>query len=385
MNIQQFSTRTIIVALFVLCAGVVSYHAWAKQFTVVYDPALAKVADALKPAPEPPKPVHIATPKAVKSVYMSSWVAGTPSIRERLVTLADTTEVNAIVIDVKDYSGKVSFITGDPEIAKVGSEEERIRDLNAFIDRLHAKNIYVIARITVFQDPVYSKKYPSEAVGNKNGGIWKDRKGLSYIDPSSQAFWDYIVRISKASEQIGFDELNFDYIRYPSDGPMSLATYPKSGSPFVRAEKLEAFFVYLDNALKDTPVPLSADLFGLTTSAMDDLGIGQVLERALPHFDYVAPMVYPSHYSAGFQGFKNPADHPYEVVKYAMLEGVKKANAASSSPDKLRPWIQDFDLGADYGPTQIRAQIQATYDAGLNSWMSWDPGNKYTSGGYLKE
>ena len=385
MMIPQKRLRVYALALFGVGSLMFGYHAWAKQFTVVYNPELAAVVSKNKNPPEPKNVDHIAPPKAMKSVYMSSWVAGTPSIREKIVALADTTEVNAVVIDVKDYSGKISFITGDAELAKVGSEEERISDLQAFIDRLHEKDIYVIARITVFQDPVYAKKYPAEAVQNKNGGLWKDRKGLSYIDPSSQAFWDYIVRISKASEHIGFDELNFDYIRFPSDGPMALASYPKSGNDAVKAVKLEAFFKYLDEALKDVPVPISADLFGLTTSAADDLGIGQVLERTLPYFDYVAPMVYPSHYAAGTLGYKKPAEHPYEIVKFAMDEGVKKVRAASSSPEKLRPWIQDFDLGADYGPAQIRAQIQATYDAGLTSWMSWDPSNKYTRGGYLPE
>ena len=125
-------------------------------------------------------------------------------------------------------------------------------------------------------------------------------------------------------------------------------------------------------------MPISVDLFGMTTTNSDDLNIGQILEYAAPYVDYIAPMVYPSHYPKTFQGFANPAEHPYEVVKFAMEKGVEKLIAASSTPSKLRPWLQDFDLGATYDASMVRAQIQATYDAGLTSWMLWDAANRYT-------
>jgi hypothetical protein len=142
---------------------------------------------------------------------------------------------------------------------------------------------------------------------------------------------------------------------------------------------IKNFFSYVAAHLKPTGAKVSADLFGLTTVAQDDVGIGQVLSDALDSFDYVAPMVYPSHFYPGTDGFKNPADHPYDIVKYSMSGGVAKAEAASSSPSKLRPWLQSFDLGAIYTPEMVRAQIQATYDVGLNSWMLWDAANKYTA------
>ena len=314
---------------------------------------------------------------------MTSWVAGTTDWRRELTEFIKKSEINSIVIDVKDYSGYVSFNTGDEVLKKTGVEEIRTPYLKEFIEELHDAEIYTIARITVFQDPFYSKSHLPIAVQRKDGTLWKDRKGLSFVDPSAREFWDHIVRIARAAEKIGFDELNFDYIRFPSDGNMKDISFPVSGARATnKVEVLSAFFAYLDNALSDLKIPLSADVFGMTATNYDDLNIGQVLESIEPHFDYIAPMVYPSHYPTTFQGFKNPAEHPYEVVKFSMNKAFARMVAASTSPQKIRPWLQDFNLGATYDAAKIRAQKQAVYDAGLTSWMVWDPSNKYTRGGY---
>lgn len=155
---------------------------------------------------------------------------------------------------------------------------------------------------------------------------------------------------------------------------------------------LQSFFSYLRDSLKKTGAKLSVDLFGMTTTAENDMGIGQVFEYALPYFDYVSPMVYPSHFPSTWNGFANPAEHPYEVVKLAMVRGIEREQLlnisnglATSTPSKLRPWLQDFNLGAVYGPDQVRAQIQATYDVGLTSWMLWNAGNKYIAPALLPE
>lgn len=332
---------------------------------------------------------HLQTPNAVRGIYMTSWVSGTKDWRADMVDFIDKTEINSIVIDVKDYSGRVSFDTGDEKIKEIGSEEIRVKDLQEFIEKLHQKGIYTIARITVFQDPFYAKKYPADAVKTKSGGIWKDKKGLSYVDPSAKDYWDYMVLLSRASEKIGFDELNYDYIRFPSDGDMSNVAFSLSGDRN-KADVLDSFFSYLRGNLKEgkdpISIPMSADVFGMTTTNTDDLGIGQVLERIDKHFDYIAPMVYPSHYPPTFRGYKNPAEHPYEIIKFAMDAAVLRLATPTSTPEKLRPWIQDFDLGATYDAPMIRAQKKAIYDSGLKSWLSWDPANKYTRGAYdLKE
>ncbi|OGF52129.1 hypothetical protein A3I27_04715 [Candidatus Giovannonibacteria bacterium RIFCSPLOWO2_02_FULL_43_11b] len=345
--------------------------------------------DKEKKKAEVQKVQHLPTPEAVRGIYMTSWVSGTKDWRADMVNFIDKTEINSIVIDVKDYSGRVSFDTGDEKIKEIGSEEIRIKDLTAFIEDLHKKSIYTIARITVFQDPFYSKKYPESSVKTKSGAIWKDRKGLSYIDPFARDYWDYMVLLSRASEKVGFDELNYDYIRFPSDGNMSDAVFPLSGNTN-KADVLDSFFSYLRGELKNgkdpISIPMSADIFGMTTTNTDDLGIGQVLERIDKHFDYISPMVYPSHYPPTFQGYKNPAEHPYEIIKFAMDAAFLRLSAPTSTPAKLRPWIQDFDLGAKYDAAMVRAQKKAVYDSGLSSWLSWDPANKYTRGAYdLKE
>ncbi len=320
---------------------------------------------------------HIKTPEPVKAIYMTACVAGTPTFREKLVKIAQETEINSIVIDIKDYSGTISF---EPENSVLKENEGkgcRVKDMREFIDILHKNGIYVIGRITVFQDPYYTKKHPDLAVQSLKGGVWKDYKGLSFIDVGAREYWDYIITLSKDSYEAGFDELNFDYIRFPSDGNMKDVVYAWSGTT-TKAVVLKNFFSYLHEKLSNTGIVLSADLFGMTTTNTDDLNIGQVLENTLPYFDFVAPMVYPSHYPPHFNGWLNPNQHVYEVVNFSMARAVERAKTASTSPLKLRPWLQDFDYGGNYGETEVRAQMKATYDAGLTSWMLWDPANKYT-------
>lgn len=349
-----------------------------------------------------PKPIpafvvtHVPTPKSVRGIYMTACVAGLKSFRNDLAKIADTTEINSIVIDIKDYSGRISFKTDNPLLKPAVSEGCRADDMKEFIGTLHEKNIYVIGRITVFQDPFMTSTYPERSVHKlSDGGVWKDFKGLSFIDVGSKEHWDYIVALSKESHAIGFDELNFDYIRYPSDGNMKDTSYqmpPGSTKP----EMLRQFFVYLHDQLKPTGVMTSADLFGMTTTNTDDLNIGQVLENALPNFDFIDPMVYPSHYPPNFHGYSNPNKYPYEIVHYSMSSAVKRAKAfdaalLSADPSytgnsvvKLRPWLQDFQYGGVYGIPEVRAQIKATYDAGLESWLLWSPSNRYTLGALEK-
>ncbi|MCR4279575.1 MAG: putative glycoside hydrolase [Candidatus Zambryskibacteria bacterium] len=342
---------------------------------------------------------HLETPEPLKALYMTSCVAATPSWRTSLKELIERTELNAVVIDIKDYTGRVSFANNFPKT----SDQKGcvVEDFKEFIAELHASGIYVIGRISVFQDVSYTQLFPDYAVKSlSTGGVWKDHKGLSFVDVGAKPYWDYILEISNQAYELGFDELNYDYIRYPSDGNMKDTNYTWSNASSVstsspqatRSEVLESFFAYLYQNLKDTGVKTSADIFGMTTTIENDMGIGQVLEKALPHFDYVAPMVYPSHYPAGWNGFANPAEYPYEVIKIAMQRGFEREVAlnianglATSTPSKLRPWLQDFNLGAVYGPDKVRAQMQATYDVGLTSWMIWSAANRYTEASLLPE
>ncbi len=374
-NIVIVSSAVLLVAIvFLSLPRIFSEH-------VVADRLVATAVSTSTPQ-TPSEPVfvatHIETPKQVKGIYMTSWTASTPSLRNGLVKLVDTTELNTVVIDIKDYTGKIVFPVKNTELKAFGSEEVRIADLPEFIESLHSKGIYVIGRVAVFQDAYFVKHRPDLAVKNKLGtAVWKDRKGISWIDAGSREYWDYIILLANESHAIGFDEINFDYIRFPSDGDMKDISYPWSTTT-PKSKVLKQFFSYLHDHLADSGLKTSADLFGMVTTAQDDMGIGQILENALPYFDYISPMVYPSHYPPTFQGFKEPEAHPYEVVKYAMAEGVRRARIASTSPLKLRPWLQDFGLRQTYGAPEVRAQIKATYDVGLDSWLLWSASNKYT-------
>lgn len=327
---------------------------------------------------------HIEPPEVVKAIYMTSWVAGTPILRNRVVKLIEDTEVNALVIDVKDYTGKIAFDVDDYYFEEMGSIDRRVGDIKEFIQSLHEKDIYVIGRVAVFQDPHLVKLWPEKSVQSISnpGEPWKDRKGISWMDPGSKDVWDYHVRLAKAVYEIGIDEINFDYIRFPSDGDMSDVKYTSSEGR-AKQDVLEEFFAYLDQKLrKEDSIPISADIFGMTTTNRDDLNIGQVLEKTLPYFDYVCPMVYPSHYPPTWNGYQNPAEKPYEVIEYSMRRAVERAVAMGEDPDKLRPWLQDFNLGATYTEDMVKSQIQATYDVGLDSWLMWDPKNIYTKGAF---
>lgn len=385
--------------LLALCA--LGYLGFSSFFATTYSAAGAVLAVPLV--------AHQKTPEPVKAIYMTACVAGSSARRAELTRLIQETELNSVVIDIKDYSGYLSFLPEDPALAPLAAPQCLASDMKEFLASLHKKNIYVIGRITVFQDPVLTKARPDLAVKKRSDGTtWKDYKGLSFTDPGSREVADYIIAIAQASYAIGFDELNFDYIRFPSDGPMNDIAFSWSEGR-KKSEVLEDFFIYLAAQLKPTAAMISVDLFGMTTTNYDDLNIGQVIEKAAPHFDFISPMVYPSHYPPHFLGMDNPNHYPYEVVKYSMSEAVKRFLATTTKValmgkeplstttrpflypkesfpiQKLRPWLQDFDYGGNYDVKEVRAQIQAVYDSGLTSWMLWAPSNNYTRGALLSE
>ncbi len=348
---------------------------------------------------DPPQKPLENPPAVIKAVYATAWSAGTKDRVNYLTELIKTTELNAIVIDVKDYSGYVLYDAKLDAVEKYNAKEIRISKINRLIKQLHEEGIYVIARISVFQDPVLAKARPDLAIRSKaTGGLWLDNKKLAWIDPAAKEAWDYNISIAKDVASRGFDEVNFDYIRFASDGNLKDMVFPfYNSSSTYKSGVMKDFFKYLRSELEG--IKISADLFGLTTVNSDDLGIGQIIESAYTYFDYIAPMVYPSHYAKGFLGFKNPAQYPYEVVRYSMNNAFVRLSTStqvinSSSSivyvpkytSKLRPWLQDFNLGAAYTAEMVKSEIQATYDAAsstpelLSGWMLWNPSNVYTKG-----
>ncbi len=341
---------------------------------------------------EPQKPLEN-PPKEIKAIYSTGWSAGSQSKVDYFINLIKTTGLNAIIIDIKDYSGNVAYKIENADVEKYGAKEIRIPQINKLIKRFHDEGIYVIARITIFQDPILAKARPDLAIHSRSKltpntqnltpeTLWLDHKKLAWMDPASKDVWDYNIAIAKDAANRGFDELNFDYIRFASDGNLDDMVFPFWDEKTLKSRTIKIFFKYLREQL--VGIKISADLFGLTTVQKDDLGIGQIIEDAYQYFDFVAPMVYPSHYATGFNGYKNPAEHPYEVVKYSIESALKRIATSTITEAKLRPWLQDFDLGADYDAEKVKAQIKAVYDAAsstpefINGYMLWDPRNVYT-------
>jgi hypothetical protein len=337
-------------------------------------------------------------PQIIKAVYVTAYSAGSKSYLRYLSQLFKTTEINAVVVDIKGSGGAVSYNSGAPDVAKYRLSDYAISDINSLVDFFHNQNVYVIGRVTVFEDPGYAKARPNLAIYNTEKTtdstkpvLWQDSARQYWMDPASKEVWDYNISLAKDAFLHGFDEINFDYIRFPSDGKISKMGYPVYDNKTPKRTIIKNFFRYVREQLAGEKI--SADLFGQTTINKDDMGIGQQIEDAFDYFDYLAPMVYPSHYANGFIGFTNPADHPYEIVKYSLDSGVQRQAAsalqggASANQAKFRPWLQDFNVGAYYTANMVKAEIKATQDSlgkDFNGFMLWNPSNVYTKEAILK-
>jgi len=366
---------------------VLNYTDYLSNKSAVVSSDVAVAISTSTPLPPPPPEKLINPPEIIKAVYVTGYSAGSRKYLNYLSNLFETTEINAVVIDIKDYSGLVSYKSGAVDAKRYNLYNWAIKDIDALVRFFHDKNIYVIGRITVFEDPAFSKVRPDLAVydtekttdlASPEPGrrvLWQDNNGLSWLDPASKDVWDYNISLAKDAFYHGFDEMNFDYVRFPSDGKTEVMGFPVWDGKKAKAEIIKEFFKYTRQQLAGEKI--SVDLFGQTTVNKDDMGIGQVIEDAFESFDYISPMVYPSHYINGFIGFANPAEHPYEIVKYSMDSAIARLPLA-----KFRPWLQDFNMGADYTADMVKAEIKATQDAlgvEYNGFMLWNPSNIYTT------
>ncbi len=318
-------------------------------------------------------------PETIRAIYMSSWVAGTKSVREKLVKQIQATDLNAVVIDIKDVTGHV-FIPLSTEreqlLALRTVDKRRVRDFGDFLQELCGLGIYPIARTVIFKDPLYAQAFPDQAVQYSSGDLWWG-DGSHWVSPASVLYWEYMADLAQAATTLGFREINFDYIRYPSRGNLSAAVYPGQGER-TRSEVMKELLRFFDQELRSSGTKISVDIFGMALSVADDVGIGQQFEDFFPFVDVIAPMVYPSHYYAGFAGVTNPNEHPYQVAKVSVGDGVKRLEAAGVEKTLLRPWLQDFSIdGVYYGSHQVQEQIRALEELGIDSWILWDPQNTY--------
>ena len=319
-------------------------------------------------------------PKHVRGLYVNAWSAGSRRRMAALIDLASRTEINSFVIDIKDATGYVSHRTGVPLARATGATGQiRIPSMSWLLGRLEEAEIYPIARIVIVKDPLLAAARPELAVRDTSGGVWEDNTGTVWMNPFSREVWDYHVAIAREVAEMGFREIQWDYVRFP-DAPASAlgrAHFPGRDGR-LRTEAIREFLAYSRAELADLGVDITADVFGVTTSAAHDVGIGQVWESFIDVVDVALPMVYPSHYWKGSFGYDKPNSRPYEIVRRALEHAVERS-AGLEGAGTTRPWLQDFTMGAPrYNAPEVRAQIQATYDAGIDEWILWNPGSRYT-------
>jgi len=341
-----------------------------EAYSQVYDPRVSlEAGDGGELGPLPPR-----RQVTVKGIYLTGYTAGNPQDLDALIKLVQSTELNTMVINVKDDDGRVTYKSSLPEVQAVRAATNQIRDIKGLLDQLHAAGIYVIARIVTFKDPPLARAHPDWSVQSKNGGLWYDRRGLAWVDPSNQYVWQYNIALAKEAAMLGFDEIQFDYVRFPTDGPVDLAVFPGMNG-HDKTWVISSFLQQVRRVLGPMGVPISADVFGLTTAAADDMRIGQHLEDVARYTDYVSPMVYPSHYGPYNYGLPDPDAQPYQTVLRGVGDAVRRLRFFTA---QVRPWLQDFTLRHQYGPAEVRAEIEAAYQAGAREWLLWNAANHYT-------
>ncbi|KIL38169.1 hypothetical protein SD70_28260 [Gordoniibacillus kamchatkensis] len=322
---------------------------------------------------------------AAKGIYVSAWKARGASL-EQLIKLLNDTELNAMVIDVKNDSGQITYDSQVALVNEAGSDDTRpIADMRGLLKRLKDNNIYTIARIVAFKDPYLCSVRKDLAMQKKTGGVWRDRKGVAWVDPYHPVVQAYNIDLAKEAAQLGFDEIQFDYVRFPENGD-KVDSEVKFRNP-QKLSKPELIASFLEKAKTALPnVPVSADVFGMTPSVAGDMGIGQEWNRISPIVDVISPMVYPSHYSHGALGIPHPDLNPYAMIHRALKDAVSKNTQLEQqrqSAAKVRPWLQAFTASwvknhQTYGAKQVREQIKAAKDLGIDQYLLWNPGCTYS-------
>lgn len=342
-------------------------------------PGYRRAELALKPGEGGPVEIRL-TPFRPKALYLSFYGIGDKALRGAALDLIEHTEVNALVIDVKGDRGMIPYKSTVELAAKVGAQRiTTVRDIRGLVASLRQKNIYLIARIVVFKDDPLATARPELAIKAHGGEVWRDREHLAWVDPFRRDAWDYNLDIAVEAASIGFDEIQFDYVRFPdADG----LTFLQANTEQNRVGAVTGFLAAAKRRLAPYNVFLAADIFGYVCWNANDTFIGQRLEALAPHVDYISPMLYPSGFQFGIPGFRDPVAHAQEIVGLSL----KRAGERSGlSPLRFRPWLQAFrDYAFDRRPfteQEIRQQITAAEAFGSNGWMFWNPHNHYSSAG----
>ena len=320
-------------------------------------------------------------PDVVRGLYVNRWAVLDGRVWN-LVSVARTTEVNALVIDVKDDRGYVLYASSVPLAHRIGADTTNpvpMARVRALLDTMRANGIYPIARIVVAKDPLLASAVREWAVQRRSdSAAWLDKDGNPWLDPHQRGVWAYASDLAAEAVRMGFSEVQFDYVRFPDDSRLLREAWFPLARGRAREQVIHEQLAYLHGRMASLHVPMAIDVFGLTTSDTTDMGIGQRWEQFAGEADVVLPMTYPSHYSPGMYGLPAPNAAPYDIIDHA-LRDAKARNARVKHPPDIVPWFQDFTLGEpSYGVQQIRAQMQAGYDNGIRSWMLWNASSKYT-------
>jgi hypothetical protein len=326
---------------------------------------------------------HVPTPDTIRGLYVNRWAA-LGSKLDRLIEVARKTEINALVIDVKDDRGFVLYRSSVPLAQEIGADTadghwmSRAK-LRAVLDTMTANGIYPIARIVVAKDPLLAARKLDLAIKRKSDlAPWLDKNGRPWLDPHQRVVWQYAVDLAREAYDVGFSEVQFDYVRFPDEKRLiTETTYPLANGR-TRAQVIRDQLGFVRAALRPKGIRVTADVFGLTATDTTDMGIGQRWEMFVDQVDVVLPMIYPSHFARGTYRLRNPNAHPYETIAHALKDAIARSDSIPNAA-LIIPWYQDFTLGAPrYGAAQIRAQKKAGYDNGFQSWILWNPSSNYT-------
>jgi hypothetical protein len=330
------------------------------------------VAAAHVAAKQKTKPAALpVAPREMRGVHVTMALASLPG-KLASYTALKRAGLNTIELDVKDESGYVAFVRGAPRLARATGAARSYYDLRRAARKVHAAGLYLIGRIVTFQDPVVSEKRPGLALHNPDGSIWHTSGGLGWLNPYDRRVWAYDVGVAEAAVRAGFDEIQFDYVRFPSDGDVASIHYPVR-THASKAQTITRFVRYASRRLHALRARVSVDVFGL--AATRDLGIGQKPHRLARYVDAVYPMVYPSHFGDGQYGLQDPSANPGQTVTDALLYF---ETALNGSRARLVPWLQDFSLGRTYTAADVRAQVDAARTLDTRGFLLWNPLGVYS-------
>lgn len=309
----------------------------------------------------------------VKGIYVTGWAAGSEKMNG-LIELAERTVINAMVIDIKDQDGHLTYISDIPLAKEIGANIPKVKNLSALIQRLHSRGIYTIARIAVFKDSLLAQHRRDLALKLYNSENNEISRSNSWVDPANKEVWDYNLMLAKEAIAMGFDEIQFDYIRYPALGNSSTNVLTPEDKP--KSYVINGFAKYSKDNLVKEDIPISVDVYGLTTTIKGDMGIGQKFTDLSNIIGIISPMVYPSHYTEGVYGIDIPELEPDRVIYRSLSDARQKIN--NNEKVVIRPWLQDFSLKYKYTDKEILKQIKAAESLGIKEWLLWNPSSRYT-------